>query len=67
LDVSSKSDVSSFKCGRKDKEWCSKVLEYLRTELHKEVFTWKEEHGYDQPSAARELLGLIRYINEFTE
>lgn len=41
----------------------------MTDDLTKEVITHKEmgEHVYDQPYSARSLLGLLGYINDFTE
>lgn len=61
-------DISSFGCKESDSK-CSEILKFLKIDLPHLVITHlePEEHAYDQPISARSLLGLMGYINDFTE
>ena len=43
------------------------MIHFLEDDLAKDVLTWKDEHAFSQPTAARHLLGVLAYINEFSE
>lgn len=58
--------MNNFEC-KKGEEWCGKVKKYLEEELPKEVFTLEAADDWTQPQAARQLLGLIKYLNHFAE
>jgi hypothetical protein len=66
LDYAEKAILTDFKCSAEN---CDDIAKYLITDLAKEVMTFKDklEHVYDQPYAVRSLLGVLGYINDFTE
>jgi hypothetical protein len=66
LDNAKTSKLTNFKCSAKD---CDSIKEYLTEEFSSEVITFKNEgeHVYDQPYATRSLIGVLGYINDFTE
>ena len=61
-------DVTNFSCKESDSK-CSEILKFLKNDLSHLVITHLEpgEHAYDQPISARSLLGLMGYINDFTD
>jgi len=59
------STVSGFKCTGSDK--CEKIKTYLETEFKSMVVTFVGEHPYSQPTSTRQALGMIGYINDFSE
>lgn len=65
LDIPEKPTLSEFKCAWKND--CQKFETFLLQELKDEVLTFKNGHPYDQPIAARELLGFLKYLNQFSE
>jgi hypothetical protein len=66
LDNAKTSKLTNFKCSAKD---CDSIKKYLTEEFSSEVITFKNEgeHVYDQPYSTRSLIGVLGYINDFTE
>lgn len=36
-------------------------------QIGRDVIPFKMEHAYDQPTAARQLMGILNYINDFSD
>ena len=64
LEISERTKVEKFNC-KGDADWCYQVKLYLETEFKKSFINFKHEHGFDQPTAMRQLLGVVSYINHF--
>ena len=69
LDYYDQAMLTNFKC-KSSEEQCAALESYLKHSFTKEVLTFKTENvldAYEQPWAARQILGLLTYINQFAE
>ena len=66
LDYSKQATITNLNCRP---QHFAQVKNYLEQDFAKDVITHKNEgeHIYDQPYAVRSLVGVLGYINDFTE
>ena len=66
LNYGEKALLNNFKCSAKD---CDSIKNYLISDFSMEVITFKNEgeHIFDQPYSVRSLVGVLGFINDFTE
>ena len=64
---SEQAEVTDFKCEVNEK-FCSQAHEHMVNDFRKLVLTFdQDEFVYDQPMPFRQLLGLLKYFNDFNE